>query len=466
MKVTFYGAAREVTGTQHMLNVGDKNILLDCGLFQGHRQKSRQKNCELLYDPKDIDHMVLSHAHLDHSGRIPYIVKNGFEGDIYCTFATRDLSKAMLEDSAHIQELDEKYFEKKRQEGTADPIADCMLYNTQDAQDAMRYFFGVNYLKPFHVTDNVKATFYDAGHILGSCITKYEINDNGTPKKLIFTGDLGRKGLPILRDPDQIEEADYLITESTYGDREHDDIENVEQEFQDIIMRTYDRGGKIIIPAFALERTQEVIYHIHKLVEEKKIPKLPIFVDSPLATNVTSIFQLHPECYDHNIYEEFIKNRLNPFGFGDLNYTQSVEESKRLNDFNKPCIIISAAGMCEAGRIRHHLANNIEDPKNTVMIVGFMAQHTLGRKLVDREPEIKIFDQMYQLNAEVAVVNAFSGHAGRSDLLEYAKNIKGLKKICLVHGEESQMEAYAKLLEKEIGIEVVMPELGQSVEMA
>lgn len=465
MKLTFYGAAKEVTGTQHMIEANGKHVLLDCGLFQGHRKKAAAKNCELLYDPKEIDSMVLSHAHLDHCGRIPYIVKNGFDANIYCTFATRDLAQAMLMDSAHIQEMDEAYMKKKQSQGQAKPIPDCFLYNTEDAENSMQYFMGVNYLRPFKVTEDIEAKFCDAGHILGSAIATYDITDGNKKKRLCFTGDLGRKGLPILRDPDQVDEADYLVIESTYGNRMHDNIENVEQQLVEAVTRTVERKGKIIIPAFALERTQELIYHFHKLVVEKKIPKMDMYVDSPLATNVTEIFQMHPECYDKEIYDEFIHNRINPFGFGDLKYTRSTEESKQLNTFEGPFVVISAAGMCEAGRIRHHLKNNIEDPNNTILIVGYMAQHTLGRKIVEREPEVKIFDKMYKLNAEVIVLNAFSAHADKEELFTYVKNIKGLKKVFLVHGEEENSVPFGERIQSELGIEVVIPDLGESVDL-
>lgn len=465
MKLTFYGAAKEVTGSQHMLQVNGKNVLLDCGMFQGHRKEAAQKNCELLYDPKEIDNMVLSHAHLDHCGRIPYITKNGFKGNIFCTFATRDLSQLMLADSAHIQEMDEEYFQKQQRRGKAHPIENCMLYNTDDAKDAMQYFMGLNYLRPFQVTPNIKATFYDAGHILGSALTLYELSEKNKHTRFLFTGDLGRKGLPILRDPDQIPEADYLMIESTYGNRKHDEIGNVQEQLIEVITRTVERKGKIIIPAFAMERTQELVYQLHRLVQNKSIPKLDIYVDSPLAGNVTEIFQMHPECYDQEIYDEFLKNRINPFGFGDLTYTRSTDESKALNDLNGPFIIISAAGMCEAGRIRHHLANNIEDPRNTILVVGFMAKHTLGRKIVELEPEVKIFDTMYKLRAEVVVLNAFSAHADKDELFNYVKNIKGLKKVFLVHGEEENSVPFAEKIQSELGIEVVIPGLGESAEL-
>lgn len=465
MELGFYGAAREVTGSNHMITTKDSRILLDCGLFQGHRRKAMHKNCDLLYDPSTVDGLVLSHAHLDHVGRIPYLINNGFDKNVFCTFATRDLAKVMLEDSAHIQELDEKYFRKKQQQGTANPLKTCLLYTMEQAEQSMQYFSGVNYLKPFQVTPNITATFYDAGHILGSCITLLEVEEDGKKTKIAFSGDLGRKGLPILRDPDQIAEADYLIIESTYGDREHEDVENIETQFEEVIMRTVERKGKIIIPAFALERTQEVVYHLHRLVEQKKIPKLKIFVDSPLAGNVTEIFQLHPECYDQDIYDEFLKNRINPFGFSDLTYTRSTDESKALNQFKGSCVIISAAGMCEAGRIRHHLKNNIENPNNTVLVVGYMAQHTLGRKIVEREPEIKIFDQMYKLNCEVSILNAFSGHADKHGLFNFVKNMKGLKKVFLVHGEETQQDAFAKRIHDELKLPVAVPELGETIQI-
>lgn len=462
MQLISYGAAREVTGSKHLLKVNGKNILLDCGMFQGHRQDADKKNRKLPIDPKKIDHIVISHAHMDHTGLLPLYVKNGYENEICATFATRDLCNYMLQDSAYIQEREAEYLSKKHK--TAIPP----LYDEEDVKKTLDQFCTIGYNRRHELTEGVSITFLEAGHILGSAQVFIEIDDkeDGKHKTLLFTGDLGRKGLPILRDPAYVPEADYLLCESTYGNRFHKYIADVDDYFEEIINRTVKRGGKILIPAFALERTQEVVYHLHLLMRQNRIPEIPIFVDSPLATNVTEVFKSHPECFDDETYKEFLKDDKNPFGFGRLEYTSNVEDSKRLNNFNHPCVIISASGMMEHGRILHHLKNNIENPANTVVVVGYQAENTLGRHILEKQKSVRIFGEFYNLRCDVEVIDAFSGHADRSDLLDHIAHIKEKpKKVFLVHGEENQGLTFGQILLENGYQEVYIPEFGRSYKL-
>lgn len=461
MKITSYGAAMEVTGSQHLLEVNGKKILLDCGLFQGRRKEAFEKNVAFGFEAEKVDAVILSHAHIDHSGNIPTLVKRGFKGVIYCTEATQSLCEVMLLDSAHIQESDAEYFARSHAETALLPIEP--LYTQDDAKLSLLQFKGIPYDKPFKLFEGIKVTFREAGHVLGSAITVLDIEEKEVKKKLVYTGDLGRSKLPILRDPYQVKKTDFLITESTYGNRTHDPIEEGVPALGRVINRTVKRGGKIIIPAFALERTQELLYSINLLGQSGTIPKnLPIFLDSPLAGKITGIFKKHMELYDAETRAKF-KGGHNPFEMRQLKITASVEESKELNYFIGPCIIISASGMCEAGRIRHHLKNNIEDPKNTVAIVGYQAENTLGRKIVDGNPMIKIFDEMYKVNAEVVVLEAFSAHADMNDLDRYVGGITGLKKIMLVHGETDQSEVLASRLHSLTGAAAIVMEPRKTV---
>ena len=465
MKVTSYGAALEVTGSQHLLEVNGKKILLDCGLFQGHRKHAFEKNMNFAYDPSTVDALLLSHAHIDHTGNIPHLVKEGFRGLIFCTEATKNLCLPMLLDSAYIQEQDFKYFSKKKWLDEAMPMEP--IYDAEDVEHALEQFHDLPYNKKYKLYEDIYVTFYEAGHVLGSGMIALDIKDHedGQQKRLVYTGDMGRDRLPIINDPYDFKQADYLITESTYGNRKHAPIEEGIPELGRVINRTVKRGGKIIIPSFAFERTQELIYSIHLLIEHKEIPaNLPIFVDSPLATSLTDIFKQHIELYDEEIRENFRLGH-NPFDPSQLKHTQSVEESKKLNFFIGPCVIISSSGMCEAGRIRHHLKNNIEDPKNTIAVVGYMAENTLGRKLVDGDEFIKIFNQMYKVNAEVVILESFSAHADKDDLDEFIKGIKGLKKIMLVHGEPSQSEAFAERIKTYSDAEPIVMEPEKTVEL-
>ena len=463
MKITFHGAAREVTGSRHLLEVNGKKILLDCGLHQGRRRDSEDKNRNFGFNAKEVDMVVLSHAHIDHSGALPQLGKQGFEGPIYTTFATRDFCNYMLLDSAYIQEKEAEYLNKKRRKKGQPPVEP--EYTEKDVHKILHHFHGIAYKRSHEISPGVTLTLYEAGHILGSAVVYLEIDDHedGKKKTLLFTGDLGRKNLPILRDPYQVEKADYLITETTYGNRFHEAITDVDDKLADIVNKTIKRGGKIIIPSFSLGRTQEVVYTLHRLFDKNRIPHdLPIIVDSPLSGNLTEVFRGHTMDFDEEAKNEFIENHENPFGFGRLHYTQNVQESKDLNKSRVPMIIISASGMCEHGRILHHLKNNIEDPKTTVLIVGYMAEHTLGRKMINHEKEVNIFGESYRMRAEVQVIDAFSAHADRSDLLDYAIRIKDLKKTFLVHGEDKQLTAFKGALAENDITDVIIPSQGES----
>lgn len=461
MKISFLGAVKSVTGSMHIIESNGTKVLLDCGLFQGKREESNRKNRSLPFDPKSIERAVLSHAHIDHSGNLPGLVKQGYRNSIYSTFATRDLCVAMLEDSAYIQEKDAEYLNKRNERKGLPPIEP--LYDVEDVERALSLFRGIGYRKGFYVSADIKLTFHDAGHILGSAISVFDIKENGRNARVAYVVDLGRKNLPILRDPSLINDVQFMIIESTYGNRLHDDITGTEEKLARVVNQTVQNGGKIIIPAFSLGRTQEVVYCLHRLQNQRKIPQIRIFVDSPLAVDVTEIFRLHPECFDKET-NQMMAEYDNPFGWRNINYIRDVEESKKINKLDEPCVIISASGMCEAGRILHHLKNNIEDPKNTVLVVGFMARNTLGRRIVERQKKVKIFGDMYELNARVEVFDEFSAHADRDELLEYVNNTKeSLEAVFVVHGEEQQSNALAAGIQ-ELGIRnVVVPDPGEEI---
>lgn len=463
MKITFAGAAGEVTGSKHLIEFAGKKILLDCGLFQGHRKECDEKNRHLKFDAKEVDCVILSHAHMDHSGDLPLLVKQGFKGPIYCTTATKDLCNYMLSDSAFIQESEIEWM-KKRNKLSNGEIPEA-LYTMDDVAETLKLFHAVDYEESFVVQDGVVASFYDAGHILGSALVHLILYDKKKKQylRLCFTGDLGRRGLPILRDPQPIPPADILISECTYGNRLHANLDTVGEDLAAVVNEVCKKGGKLIIPSFAMERAQEVVYHLHVLKKQNKIPSIPIYVDSPLAGNVTEVFRDHPECFDAKIYEEFTKSGDNPFGFGELKYTRDVNESKSLNEKHGPMIIIAASGMCEHGRILHHLKNTIEDAKNVVLIVGYQAADTLGRKLVDGDKSVNIFGDPYRVKAGVYVMDAFSGHADRSDLLDYIGRIEELKKVFLVHGEQTQLDAFTVALHDNNYKDVYVPFYGEQV---
>ncbi|MFA6472180.1 MAG: MBL fold metallo-hydrolase [Candidatus Latescibacterota bacterium] len=462
MKITFWGAAKTVTGSMHLVEANGSKILLDCGLYQGRREESRKLNSELPFNQKEIDALILSHAHIDHSGNIPSLVKNGFDRTIYSTHATRDLCTAMLADSAHIHEKEAEYMNLKMKRNGERAVFQP-LYTMKDALDAVELFHSVNYGKRINVADGVDVVFHDAGHILGSSLVELFIKENGKEKKLVYTGDVGRKNLPILRDPEYIAETDVLITESTYGNRVHDNVINTNEKLKHVIIDTYSRGGKIIVPAFSVGRTQELVYAIHQLVNEKAIPDLPVYVDSPLSVNVTQIFRMHPECFDIETLN-YLYEGEDPFGFRRMTYIRTVEESKQLNTSKVPCIIISSSGMCEVGRILHHLKNNVENVNNTILIAGFMADNTLGKHIVDREPRIRIFGDFYSLRAKVVIMNEFSAHADKNELIEWTSGFQKKPSLtCVVHGNEDAALAHKSHLE-ELGLgNVVVPGRGDNV---
>jgi len=448
MDATLYswGAAGEVTGSKHFLELGTKTLMVDCGAFQGRRAESDRKNRAWPFEADGVDGVILTHAHFDHCGLLPLLPRKGFSGNIHTTPASRDLASLVMMDSAHIQARDMEFL-AKRAKRKGEHFAGTPLYDERDVVRVLDYFVTVSYQRPFRPLDGVQATFFDAGHILGSAMAFVEADG----LSIGFSGDLGRPGLPILRDPAQLPAVDYLVLESTYGDRLHDPIAKAKDQLEKVVQRTIKRGGKIIIPAFAVERTQELIYFLHELRREERIPEIPIFVDSPMATNATSIFRVHQECYDATAREEFLANHENPFGFNDLHYVSSVSESKKLNDLREPAILIASSGMCEAGRILHHLKNNAPDRKNTILIVGFMANHTLGRRILERQAKIKVFGDMYELNAEVVALNTFSGHADYEDLMGFVsgQDPARLKEIFLVHGEPDAQANLKRLLEEQ-----------------
>lgn len=464
MKVQFMGAVREVTGSMHILTVNGKRILLDCGFYQGKRSESNELNRKLPFDASTIDIMVLSHAHIDHSGNIPALVKQGFRGVIYTTFATRDLCSLMLMDSAYIQVKDAEFYNRKAEErGEKDRIEP--IYDEADVRACLSRFVAIDYQTTLPIAPGVNLTFYNAAHVLGSAVVCLDLEEGAKRLRFLFSGDIGRWGLPILRDPVIPADVDVFVSETTYGDRLHDPIDTRDDGLARIINATIKRRGKVIIPSFALERAQEVILALKKLLVAKKIPQLPVYVDSPLATNITQVFKMHPECYDEEVMV-FANHQDNPFAFDGLNFITRVDESKALNGREEPCIIISASGMCEAGRILHHLRNNISDERNTILIVGFQAHYTLGRKILRGDTEVKIFGMTHPVEAHVEVLNAFSGHADKNDLHRYRKELGSrVRKIYLVHGEEEQCEAYRQSLVEQGDRDVVIPDLYKEYEI-
>jgi metallo-beta-lactamase family protein len=440
-----HGAAREVTGTCHELKIGDKSILLDCGLFQGKREESMQKNKEMTFDAKNgIDAVILSHGHMDHAGRIPLLYKNGFQGPIFCTPATKDLSEAMLLDSAFIQERDEEFMKKHYPEKMVDTGGP--LYTQADATECMSLFVGKEYHAPFEVIEGVHCEFFEAGHILGSAMMVLTIDRLGqSALKIGFSGDIGRNTLPIIRDPEALPQVDYLLCESTYGNRAHEDIASARGKLRDVILETAARGGKVLIPAFSLERTQEIVYDLHVLWDAKEIPAIPIIIDSPLSSKVTAIFEKYTSLFDEEMFDKFINKSHDPFHFSLVNYTETLDESKALNGRPGPFILMASSGMCEAGRIRHHLKNELADHRNSIIAVGFMADNTLGRRLLDPEiTEVQIFGERIPKRANIVYINAYSGHADKNDLDQYINHQKHLKGLYLVHGEEQGMFALAE----------------------
>lgn len=450
MKITSYGGAGGVTGSKHLVEIGDYRVLLDCGMFQGHRRESQRLNQQLPFDPTTINAVVLSHGHLDHCGMLPLLVKRGYQGRIYTTAGTRDVAEWILKDAAHIQAQDADYMNRHRIEG-ADSAAP--LFDEADVAATMARFLPVPYVRDsgawFTIAPNLHLKLYDAGHILGSAVTVLEGQEAGRTVRLAFSGDLGRCNTPLLPDPEPItDEVSLLLLESTYGDRLHRPVAEAAERLVNIISRTATNGGKIIVPSFALGRTQELIYVLHQLTDAGRLPRIPIYVDSPLASNLTEVFVRHPENYDRESWQEFGSRGEPPLAFRNLRFVQTVDESKHLNQAAGPFLVISASGMCEAGRILHHLANGLEDEKNVILITGFQAQNTLGRRLVEGARDVRIFGKRYHVRARVEVLNEFSAHADAAELLHYAEHVPGLAQVLLVHGEPHGMESLAEHLRR------------------
>jgi metallo-beta-lactamase family protein len=460
MQITFWGAARTVTGSQHLVETAGEHILLDCGLYQGRRADAYAINQKLPFDASRVDAMILSHGHIDHSGNIPNLVKSGYSGDILCTDATRDLCAVMLRDSGKIQEEDAAFLNRHNKNSySVEPI-----YTLADAERAIGQFRSHSYGRPAQVTQNASVTFSDAGHMLGSTHELIELREGGKQARLCFSGDLGRAGLPILRDPAPMPEADYLVIESTYGDRLHKPIQEATPELLDAIRDAYQRGGKVVIPAFAVGRTQDIVYRLNEAMNAGALPDVPVFVDSPLAVNVTEAFRTHPECYDSET-KQIMRDDPdgNAFGFRRLKYIRAVEESKALNDLNGPAVIISASGMAENGRVLHHLRHTVEDPKNLILFVSFQAPNTLGNRIANHQRYVKILGDEFTVRAEVRQIESFSGHADRNDLLRWVQpQLKHLRAIFLVHGEVDSMKALAEGLRDAGARRVEMPARGQT----
>lgn len=467
MHVQFMGAAQTVTGSMHMVHVNGQQLLLDCGLFQGKRKEAFRRNREFAIDAEAVDAVILSHAHIDHSGNLPNLVKRGYRKSIYSTYATRDLAIHLLMDSAHIQEQDIKYVNKKRKREGKNLFEP--LYTQPDAVKAINRFRPVNYHEDFSPLKDVHCRFFDAGHMLGSAVTRLDLTENGKTIRLIFSGDVGRAEIPILRDPETVDGGDYLIMESTYGDRLHDKTGDAKATLKQLVNEAFQNRSKLIIPAFSVGRTQQIVYWLDQLSEAGELEPIKIFVDSPLAVNATQVFRSHVECYDEEmIYHMMNEDDNDPLGFRNLHYIRKVAMSKALNNYQGPAVIISASGMCEAGRILHHLKNNIGDPRNTILFSGFQAEHTLGRRILDGHKDIRIFGEELTVRARVQKLTASSGHADQEELLVWLRETasKGsLKGIALVHGEPDSAKALKEKIQKENIAPVIIPEPGQKWEL-
>ena len=453
VEIQFAGAAREVTGSCHIIRVNGKTLALDFGLFQGRRAESEAKNRRLPFDVEELDAVVLSHAHIDHSGRLPLLLHEGYEKTIWCTPATRDLCAIMLADAAHIQEKDAEHL-SRHNKAHADP-----LYTARDAARTVENMISVPFKKRIEILPGVQLTFVEAGHILGSASVILDCTEGGKTTRLVFSGDIGRSGLPIIRDPEPPEGADVVIMESTYGNRDHPAFEDAQERLAAIVSQTAKRGGKLLIPAFAVGRTQELVYELHALARAGRIPEIPIFIDSPLAIDATSVFEMHPDIFDRS--ERMVQEASNLFRFDLVRYTRDTEESKALNAMRGPMVVIAASGMAESGRILHHLLNGADDPRNTILIVGFMAEHTLGRRILNKQPVIRVFGEEVPLRAQVEVLNGYSAHGDRRDLREWIQRVRGKgagpRTVFLVHGEAEAQDAFAETLRAD-GFHVVVPE--------
>ncbi len=463
MKFTAHGAARNVTGSKHVLSVGGARILLDCGLFQGRRAESERRNRNLPFDPASIDVLLLSHAHVDHCGSIPTLVKHGFTGKIFATHATVDLCDIMLRDSAYVQSHDLSYLNKRRKKQGESIL--YPIYTIEDVEKALEHFCGVDYDVPTGVAPGVTVTWRDAGHILGSALLEINAHERGCSRKVVFTGDLGRKDVPILKDPYSVSSADVLITESTYGSRTHSSMDHVSDELARFISDAVRRRAKIVVPSFAVGRTQRIIYSVHELMRAGKIPEFPIYVDSPMAIRATSVFRKHAECFDVEM-KALIGRGDDPLGFSRVQYVMEASDSKKLNRRPGPMMIVSASGMCEAGRILHHLKNNITRRRNAILIIGYQAEHTLGRRIAEGARVVRIFGQEYPLKARVKVFNEFSAHADRDELLAFANGMtRPPRRTIVVHGSEDQAVAFGHSLTANGFANVSVPIDGETIQL-
>ncbi len=464
MRVHFYGATRTTTGSQYLLEVNGQRLLLECGLYQGRRDESVERNRHFPFDPKTVDAVVLSHAHIDHCGNLPNLCRQGFNGSIFCTFATRDLASIMLADSAQIQKDDAAFVSKQRAKKGLPPVEP--LYSAEDAEKAVRQFISLNYDRPILVAGGVTVTFRDAGHILGSAQIVLDIREGGRSYRYLFSGDIGRGDDDILRQPATVENVDFLQIESTYGGRVHGAKAVGKEEVLRLVAPVLQRGGKVIIPSFSVGRTQQIVYTLHQLAHENRLPIVPMFVDSPLSVNATEVFRLHPECFNDDIYA-FLQTGDNPFGMENLTYIRESAGSRKLNNLPGAAVIISASGMCEAGRIRHHLQNHIGDATNLVLFIGYCAEHTLGAQILAGKNPVNIFGEPVEVRAEIAAIDSFSGHADKNELRRYVQGITGnIKKIAVVHGEETQSLAFAESLRQlKPKAEVIVPKLQQVMEV-
>ncbi|NCD23482.1 MAG: MBL fold metallo-hydrolase [Spartobacteria bacterium] len=461
MKWHFLGGADQVTGSKHLLEIDGARILFDCGLFQGRRKEADEINRTLGFDPAEIDAMVLSHAHIDHCGNLPTLAKNGYARSVHATSATADLLPIMLRDSARIHESDAAYLNQKTNRRGLPPI--IPLYTVEDAEAALKLTRPHAYDERVELPGGVAVTHVDAGHILGAALALVEIpRPGGAPLRVALAFDLGRRNLPLLNDPVQLRDVDVLICESTYGDRLHDNALNAREELRECIVRALGRGGKVIIPTFALERAQEIIYHLAHLRDRDEIPKVPVYVDSPMAAAVTTVFEKHPEYFDEEYHE--LRGRVGSVVTPSwLTFTETTDESKSITASKQPAIVLAASGMCEHGRILHHLKHGIENEKNIVLLVGYQAAHTLGRRIQNGDKTVRIFGDEFAVKAEVQMLNAFSAHADRLELFRYVRDAKP-KKVFLVHGEQDQRESFARLLRDQLHLDVALPANGDAVD--
>ena len=467
MKIKFIGAAREVTGSKHLIITDEgKKILLDCGMFQGKGMETDALNRNLNFNPEEIDHLILSHGHIDHTGLIPYMYKLGFRGSIICTNATADLCAVMLSDSAHIQELDMKWYNKKLLKQGKRP--EEPIYTIEDAEECMKLFIGIGYDRRFNINDKINVKFTHSGHMLGSAVVNLEITENGQKKRLAFTGDIGRPHNRILHAPAPFPQCDYLLAESTYGNRLHPAEKESEEDLFRIVEETCVRkGGKLIIPAFSIGRTQEIVFVLNNLYNEGRLPRIQVYVDSPLSVNATEVFRRHPECMNQEV-KTVMRTDPDPFGFNSLHYIKNVEESKALNDSDEPCIIISSSGMAEAGRVKHHIANNISNWRNTILMVGYCSPTSLGARI--QEPglrHISIFGEIHEVNAHIAKIEAFSGHGDYSEMINFlnCQDKETIRQLFLVHGEYEVQQFYKEQLESNGFRNIEIPAAGDEFEL-